>query len=240
MTRILYVAMILLVALNALAYAEDLSSTNAPPVGDFDGDNEVGLSDFVLFLDVFGTTTSSVGWDPTFDLDSDGAVGLSDFVMFLDNFGKTGIPDQPVIQVPKLRSSSIAIAISSTEKIQLASTFTNVRASSESIPTNLNSLIRFAISRNDPYVTDLVRRIKILYAGNTVKVLIDSLETNIENSDENLDDNTVQLGAEIKQLDTLTVELSELAEQTGDVELDSLENVFSAQVDSLNAEFSEF
>ncbi len=59
-------------------------------VGDFDGDNEVGLSDFVLFLDAFGTTTSSADWDPTFDLDNDGAIGLSDFVIFLDNFGRTG------------------------------------------------------------------------------------------------------------------------------------------------------
>ncbi len=59
-------------------------------VGDFDGDNEVGLSDFVRFLDVFGTTTSSVDWDSAYDLDSDGEVGLSDFVIFLDNFGTTG------------------------------------------------------------------------------------------------------------------------------------------------------
>ncbi len=59
-------------------------------VGDFDGDNEVGLSDFVLFLDVFGTMTSSDEWNPTFDLDGKGEVGLSDFVIFLDNFGSTG------------------------------------------------------------------------------------------------------------------------------------------------------
>ena len=59
-------------------------------VGDFDGDNEVGLSDFVRFLDVFGATTTSADWDPAFDLDDDGDVGLSDFVIFLDNFGRAG------------------------------------------------------------------------------------------------------------------------------------------------------
>ncbi len=58
--------------------------------GDFDGDNEVGLSDFVFFLDVFGAPTSSADWNPTFDLDGNGEIGLSDFVIFLDNFGRTG------------------------------------------------------------------------------------------------------------------------------------------------------
>ena len=56
--------------------------------GDFDEDNKVGLSDFVLFLNVFGATTSSPDWDPTFDLDTNKEIGLSDFVIFLDNFGR--------------------------------------------------------------------------------------------------------------------------------------------------------
>ncbi len=64
--------------------------TDTGLAGDFDGDNEVDLSDFVLFLDVFGATSSSTNWDSTFDLDNDEKVGLSDFVLFLDNFGKTG------------------------------------------------------------------------------------------------------------------------------------------------------
>ena len=57
-------------------------------VGDFDGDTEVGLSDFVRFLDVFGATTDPA--NSVFDLDNNGEIGLSDFVIFLDNFGKTG------------------------------------------------------------------------------------------------------------------------------------------------------
>ncbi len=59
-------------------------------VGDFNGDNEVDLSDFVLFLAVFGTTTGSDNWDSAYDLDGNGEIGLSDFVIFLDNFGRTG------------------------------------------------------------------------------------------------------------------------------------------------------
>ena len=58
-------------------------------VGDFGGNDEVGLSDFVLFLDAFGTTTSSADWEPTFDLDGNEEIGLSDFVIFLDNFGRS-------------------------------------------------------------------------------------------------------------------------------------------------------
>ncbi len=66
-------------------------------VGDFDGDNEVGLSDFVLFLDSFGATTSSADWDPRFDLDSNGEIGLSDFVLFLDSFGRTATANSPPV-----------------------------------------------------------------------------------------------------------------------------------------------
>ncbi len=71
-----------------------MGQANQPPstslIGDFDGNDEVGLSDFVLFLDAFRTTTDSANWDPKFDLDGNGEIGLSDFVIFLDNFGKTG------------------------------------------------------------------------------------------------------------------------------------------------------
>ena len=55
--------------------------------GDFDGDNEVDLSDFVRFLDVFGGTATPA--NSIFDLDGNGEIGLSDFVIFLDNFGRT-------------------------------------------------------------------------------------------------------------------------------------------------------
>ena len=51
--------------------------------GDFNADGKVDLSDFVLFLDGFGTS------DARYDLDNDGTVGLDDFVIFIDNFGRT-------------------------------------------------------------------------------------------------------------------------------------------------------
>ena len=72
---------------NSVSVLLNLSDTtvSAPGLaGDFDRDNEVGLSDSVPFLDVFRTTTGSSNWDPTFDLDGNVAVGLSDSVTFLE------------------------------------------------------------------------------------------------------------------------------------------------------------
>ena len=76
-----------LLVLTVLA-ALSASVAVAELVGDFNGNNEVGLSDFAHFLDSFGTTTSSTNWDPALDFNSDGEIGLSDFAIFLNNFGK--------------------------------------------------------------------------------------------------------------------------------------------------------
>ncbi len=57
--------------------------------GDFDGDGRIGISDFLLFVEVFGTQIGQENFEPKFDLDSDGTVGISDFLIFLNSFGKT-------------------------------------------------------------------------------------------------------------------------------------------------------
>ena len=49
--------------------------------GDFDGDNRVGFSDFLVFAQAFGTT------DARYDLDGDARVGFSDFLIFAGLFG---------------------------------------------------------------------------------------------------------------------------------------------------------
>ena len=72
---------------------------------DFDGDGEVGFSDFFLFAEAFG------GSDPRFDLDASGEVGFSDFFLFAESFGqpqrakllalareRIGLPDGPQLQ----------------------------------------------------------------------------------------------------------------------------------------------
>jgi hypothetical protein len=58
--------------------------------GDFDGDAEVGFSDFFQFADNFGKKSDAVDFDAAFDLDGDNEVGFGDFFQFADNFGKKG------------------------------------------------------------------------------------------------------------------------------------------------------
>ena len=56
---------------------------SANPKADFDGDGMVGITDFLLFVEAFGSTNSQ------FDIDGDGAVGITDFLLFVQSFGKT-------------------------------------------------------------------------------------------------------------------------------------------------------
>ena len=53
------------------------------PSPDFDGDGEVGFSDFILFAQAFG------GTDARFDLNSDGLVEFQDFILFASAFGES-------------------------------------------------------------------------------------------------------------------------------------------------------
>ena len=54
---------------------------------DFDGDGEIGFSDFLAFVSGFGKAAGDIGFDPTFDLDGDLQVTFSDFLVFVQNFG---------------------------------------------------------------------------------------------------------------------------------------------------------
>ena len=49
---------------------------------DFDGDGQVGFTDFLLFANAFG------GSDPRFDLDASGQVDFADFLLFVNHFGR--------------------------------------------------------------------------------------------------------------------------------------------------------
>ena len=50
---------------------------------DFNGDKVVDITDFLLFVEAFGSTNAK------FDIDGDGAVGITDFLLFVEAFGKT-------------------------------------------------------------------------------------------------------------------------------------------------------
>ena len=49
---------------------------------DFDSDGELGLRDFFLFADHFGTRSDEADWDPIYDLDDNGEINLQDFFRF--------------------------------------------------------------------------------------------------------------------------------------------------------------
>lgn len=72
---------------------------------DFDGDGEVGFSDFFLFTEAFGSG------NPRFDLDASGRVDFADFFLFAEHFGgserakliamaheRIGLPDGPQLR----------------------------------------------------------------------------------------------------------------------------------------------
>ena len=56
---------------------------SANPKADFNGDKVVDITDFLLFVEAFGSTNSK------FDINGDGAVGITDFLLFVESFGKT-------------------------------------------------------------------------------------------------------------------------------------------------------
>ena len=70
------------------AISSNDNNDNANPSPDFDGDGTVGMSDFLLFVDVFGLRQGDEGYDARFDLDGNGTIGIRDFLIFSNNFGK--------------------------------------------------------------------------------------------------------------------------------------------------------
>ena len=76
-----------------------------PPSPDFDRDGTVGIPDFLLFVDVFGSGRGQDKYDPKYDLNVDGEIGIPDFLLFVDSFGKV-VNREPVFTSvpPVLRS----------------------------------------------------------------------------------------------------------------------------------------
>ena len=58
------------------------------------GNGEVGISDFLLFVNHFGLSRSDEKYDERYDLDNNDIIGISDFLIFVDNFGKQ-VPQTP-------------------------------------------------------------------------------------------------------------------------------------------------
>ena len=89
---------------------------NASPSPDFDGDNWVGFSDFLIFASVFGSSQGDGVYDARIDLNSDGSIGFTDFLIFAQSFGGAppssgggngGNPDL-VVQSPSVSNNNVA------------------------------------------------------------------------------------------------------------------------------------
>ncbi|MXZ01127.1 S8 family serine peptidase, partial [Candidatus Poribacteria bacterium] len=57
--------------------------------GDFDKNGMVGVSDFLLFVKVFGTSSGDATFNALMDMDGNGVVGIPDFLLFVKVFGTT-------------------------------------------------------------------------------------------------------------------------------------------------------
>ena len=55
---------------------------------DFDGSGQVDITDFLLFVEVFGIQSGQENFDPKFDLDNNGIIDIPDFLIFVNSFGK--------------------------------------------------------------------------------------------------------------------------------------------------------
>ncbi|MXY99253.1 hypothetical protein F4Y93_00895 [Candidatus Poribacteria bacterium] len=59
-----------------------------PPSADFDGNGIVGISDFLLFVEAFGSREGQTQYDEKYDLDGNGEIGVSDFLIFVNAYGE--------------------------------------------------------------------------------------------------------------------------------------------------------
>ena len=80
-------------ALVVLLYVGQVSANTAASA-DFDGDGVVGIPDFLLFLEKFGSRQGDEKYDAKYDLDGNGEIGIPDFLVFVDLFGQK-VPSSP-------------------------------------------------------------------------------------------------------------------------------------------------
>ena len=69
-----------------IAFLVFVGQASACP-GDFNGDNKIDISDFLLFVEVFGTSTGDANYNALMDMDGDDKITISDFLSFVGVFG---------------------------------------------------------------------------------------------------------------------------------------------------------
>ena len=83
--RILFILSTLALLMHPLFLSAQVAMS---PSADFDGDGQVGFSDFLAFVSHFGSRQGDEKYEVKYDLDSDGAIEFSDFLIFISSFGK--------------------------------------------------------------------------------------------------------------------------------------------------------
>ena len=68
----------------------ELQPGSVAPSPDFDGDGVVGIPDFLLFVDRFGSSRGDGTYQEKYDLDGNDVIGIPDFLIFVDHFGTGG------------------------------------------------------------------------------------------------------------------------------------------------------
>ena len=90
-------------ATTTLAVTSHTDGDDTASLPDFDDDGTVGVSDFLIFTRVFGSSQGDGKYEARYDLDADGTIGLSDFFIFVQHFGKEVPPSVVAIPDPNLR-----------------------------------------------------------------------------------------------------------------------------------------
>ncbi len=89
---------------------------NSEPSPDFDGDDFVGFSDFLVFASVFGSRQGDGRYNAAQDLNTDGSIDFTDFLIFAQSFGGPppstgggggGNPDL-VVQSPSVSNNRVS------------------------------------------------------------------------------------------------------------------------------------
>ncbi|MBT3604343.1 MAG: DUF4955 domain-containing protein [Candidatus Latescibacteria bacterium] len=80
---------------------------------DFDSNNEVGFTDFILFAQHFGSQNGDSNYDSIYDFDTNDQVGFSDFILFSQNFGSDGTAWQLPVFITNLTQSPLELAVGS-------------------------------------------------------------------------------------------------------------------------------
>ena len=112
----------------------------AAPSPDFDGDGEVGFSDFLLFAGQFGARQGDAMYEAKYDLDGDDEVGFSDFLIFSRSFGTSpgsggdggdaGSPDL-IVESPSVGDSTLTPG----QSFSLRATVRNAGTGSSAVTT---------------------------------------------------------------------------------------------------------